>query len=113
MAAPDQDGIFIVETKQRKRKANPDLSQPYDDQYEDVSVQQVYQKVKEVQYYLIMDKFGDSLRHVHESMDCSFSFKTTAQIGIQLVNILQTIHDYGYVFNDLKPDNILIGDIPL
>jgi serine/threonine protein kinase len=27
--------------------------------------------------------------------------------------VLQKIHEYGYVFNDLKPDNILIGDIPL
>ena len=29
------------------------------------------------------------------------------------MNVLQKIHEYGYVFNDLKPDNILIGDLPL
>lgn len=53
------------------------------------------------------------MRTIHERMNCRFSFKTTAQIGIQIVNVLQKIHEHGYVFNDLKPDNILVGDLPL
>ena len=57
-----------------------------------------------------MDKFGDSLKSVHEQMNNKFSFKTSAQIGIQLVNILERIHEFGYVYNDLKPANILVGD---
>ena len=30
-------------------------------------------------------------------------------MGLQLVNILELIHDSGLVYNDLKPDNILMG----
>lgn len=57
-----------------------------------------------------MDRMGDSLRTIHDHSNGHFCFKTTAQIGIQLVNILEKIHEAGYVFNDLKPDNILIGN---
>jgi len=32
------------------------------------------------------------------------------QIGIKLIEIIKQIHDTGNVYNDLKLDNILIGD---
>ena len=32
------------------------------------------------------------------------------QIGIQLTNLLEKFHSLGYVYNDLKPDNICIGN---
>ena len=36
--------------------------------------------------------------------------KTVCQVGIKLIEIIKQIHDLGYVYNDLKLDNILIGD---
>ena len=30
-------------------------------------------------------------------------------LGLKLLDILELIHDSGLVYNDLKPDNILIG----
>jgi serine/threonine protein kinase len=41
---------------------------------------------------------------------CKFSLKTTCEIGIQLIEALQILHKAGYVHNDLKLDNILVGD---
>lgn len=32
------------------------------------------------------------------------------QIGIQLISCIQQVHELGFVYNDLKPDNILIGN---
>lgn len=32
------------------------------------------------------------------------------RIGLDLVDTLRDVHAAGYVYNDLKPDNILIGD---
>lgn len=61
-------------------------------------------------YYLIMDRFGKSLKQVHDSFYGKFTFKTTVQIGIQILTILEEVHRYGFVFNDLKPDNLLIGN---
>lgn len=60
-----------------------------------------------------MDRLGDSLRNIHEKLCNKFSFKTAAQIGLQMVGVLEKIHECGYVYNDIKPDNILVGDIEI
>lgn len=39
-----------------------------------------------------------------------FSSKTIASIGIKLVEIMKKIHLAGFTYNDLKLDNILVGD---
>jgi len=31
-------------------------------------------------------------------------------VGIQFISILEQVHSLGYVYNDIKPDNILIGN---
>jgi hypothetical protein len=35
-----------------------------------------------MQYFIIMDKFGDSLRALHDKQNALFTFKTSIQIGI-------------------------------
>jgi len=32
------------------------------------------------------------------------------QIGIRLIDILSKVHDAGYIYNDLKLENILVGN---
>ena len=32
------------------------------------------------------------------------------QIGIQLTTLIEKFHSLGLVYNDLKPDNICVGD---
>ena len=39
-----------------------------------------------------------------------FSHKTIYQLGIRLIDIFERIHDAGLIYNDLKLDNILVGD---
>lgn len=89
-----------------------DINQSFNNNGESNNVvyKDVFKREVVKQYYLIMDRMGDSLRSIHDHSNGHFCFKTTAQIGIQLVNILEKIHEAGYVFNDLKPDNILIGN---
>lgn len=41
----------------------------------------------------------------------AFSEKTVMQIGIQLIDKLEAMHKCGYLFNDLKPNNILVGNV--
>jgi len=60
-----------------------------------------------------MDRLGDSLRKAHDKQKGKFSFKTTVKVGIQLISVLEELHQLGYIYNDLKPDNILIGKQPL
>jgi serine/threonine protein kinase len=37
--------------------------------------------------------------------------KQTFEIGIQLIDILKSIHEAGYIYNDLKPNNILLRSV--
>jgi serine/threonine protein kinase len=37
------------------------------------------------------------------------SHESVFQIGLQLLDILEMIHNAGYIYNDLKLDNILLG----
>ena len=37
-----------------------------------------------------------------------FSKESTVSLGIQLLNILEQIHNAGYIYNDLKLDNLMV-----
>jgi len=39
-----------------------------------------------------------------------FSDKSIYSLGIQLLNIFEQIHEAGFVYNDLKLDNLMIDD---
>ena len=60
--------------------------------------------------FIVMEKLGNTLEYYLYSRKDAFSLKTVCQIGIKLIEIIKQIHDIGYVYNDLKLDNILIGD---
>ena len=60
--------------------------------------------------YYVMPRYGKNLDRLFTEHKHRFSLKTVLQIGIQLVDILDRIHTAGYTYNDLKLDNIVIGD---
>ena len=74
-------------------------------------------KLKNQQYFpvlestlnnsLIMTRCGKTLDTYYNDHD--LSFKQINQIGIQLITILEQLHDSGYIYNDLKGDNICVG----
>ena len=47
-----------------------------------------------------------------EARNEPFTFKTTMQVGLALLEQLRIIHQSGYCHNDLKLENILIGNAP-
>ena len=58
----------------------------------------------------MQEKLGDTLEEHLFDREEPFSEKTTLQIGISLLDSFRKIHDAGYTYNDLKLDNVLIGD---
>lgn len=60
-----------------------------------------------------MERLGDSLNKFIKHFNSKVSLTTVIHIAIQLVGCIKKIHEYGYVFNDLKPDNILVGSMPI
>jgi serine/threonine protein kinase len=60
--------------------------------------------------YLIMTKLGMNLKEVMKSLNVKqLELKTVVQIGIQIIDRLQALHELGYIYCDLKLDNIMIG----
>ena len=57
-----------------------------------------------------MDLLGHTLERYQMQNIGKFSFKTVNQIGIKVLTLLEQLHSIGFVYNDLKPDNICIGD---
>ena len=64
----------------------------------------------EMYSYFVMDQYGQNLQKIYDKLDHSFSSKTIYQLGMQLLEIYEKVHMTGYTYNDLKLDNILVGD---
>ena len=65
---------------------------------------------KKFMSFYIMSKYGKNLYSIFEAHLMKFSSKTIALIGIKLIDIMKKIHLAGFTYNDLKLDNILVGD---
>ena len=57
--------------------------------------------------YMVMPKYGMTLHDLFQARKGHFSGASIYSLGIQLLNIFEQIHTAGFVFNDLKLDNLL------
>ena len=57
-----------------------------------------------------MKKYGTNLDDVFIQQEYNLSQKTILQIGIRILEIFEKVHATGYIYNDLKLDNIMIGN---
>ena len=46
-------------------------------------------------------------------LDKHLELKTVTSIGMVMVDLLEKLHDMGYIHNDIKPDNIMTGDFKM
>ena len=59
-------------------------------------------------YYMVINLLGESLHSLIIKKQ-SFYLKLVLQIGIQVIELLKVLHEYGFVHRDIKPENFLLG----
>nr|ADD38683.1 Casein kinase I [Lepeophtheirus salmonis] len=58
---------------------------------------------------LVMEFLGPSLEELLAYCKGKFSVKTVSMLGEQMISRLETIHQFGMVHRDIKPDNFVMG----
>ena len=58
--------------------------------------------------YIVMPRLGMNINQLIELRAANFNKAQIYSFGVQIVNILEKIHRAGFVYNDLKLDNILL-----
>ncbi|MCQ2819811.1 MAG: casein kinase 1 family protein [archaeon] len=59
---------------------------------------------------LVMELLGKSLEDIlHLVKDSKFSVRCTTNIGIQIIEILEKVHEKSIIHRDIKPDNFVVG----
>lgn len=58
--------------------------------------------------YLVFDLLGNSIKDII-NINKKFSLKSCLIIGIQMIKIIQTLHNKFLIHRDIKPENFLFG----
>ena len=58
---------------------------------------------------MVMDFLGPSLEDLFQYNEKAFSIKTVLMLADQCLQILERVHDCGYIHRDIKPDNFVMG----
>ena len=60
-------------------------------------------------HYLVQTILGPNLDQLQKLCGGSFSLKTTLMIALQILDRLQVLHNNGFIYGDIKPNNFVVG----
>ena len=56
-----------------------------------------------------MELLGQNLWALFHKSKCSFTLKTVLMLAEQMIERLKYFHSKGYIHDDIKPDNFMMG----
>ena len=59
-------------------------------------------------YYMVINLLGESLQSL-KNRNRSLPLAIVLKLGVQMITLLETIHNKGLVHRDIKPENFLLG----
>ena len=66
-------------------------------------------KFKDKWHYIVMECMSASLEKLFNNANHHFTKKTCIQLMIQMLKVIEEIHDAGVIHRDIKPDNFMFG----
>ena len=72
-----------------------------------VSVEDL-KSIGKLNQYIIMPRYGINLSDFFLSQKMNLSKATVLDIGVKVLKQIKAVHRAGFIYNDLKPDNIML-----
>lgn len=60
--------------------------------------------------FYVMPKYGKDMETYFTEQGKRLSLSSILRLGIKMIDVLEQVHQSGYIYCDLKLDNILAGD---
>lgn len=57
----------------------------------------------------MMPRYGQNIEKLLSIRENHLNNASIFGLGLKIVDILELIHESGFVYNDLKPDNVMLG----
>ena len=62
-------------------------------------------------YYMVENFMGPDLKVLHKLCEKRFNYYTIINISIDLIKNIKILHSLGFIHRDLKPDNLVFGNM--